>query len=457
MTAAASATATPTTGGVSWAEALERSRRQALRSVLEATVGSEFYRRRHQGLLPNVAALTPEVLDELPVLTKAELRAEQEEYPPWGRASLAEPGELIQVQQSSGTSGRPLYIPVTRADLDGWIRSVGRGMAIAGMGAGDVVLQGFAMGRAFGGGLPLAQIVQGNGMAMLPVGAEAGADRLLAAVSQLRPTVAIGTPHFLAHVAASAEEVLGHGVAEGSVRTVYVGGEPGGEALKPRLSELWGATVHEALGASEVQPGMWVECGHSEGMHFHAYDNLLVELLGPDGRSQPLEPGVSGELVCTDLSRRGLRLLRYQLGDVLEVVGLDCPCGRGTPRVRVAGRSDDMLIVRGVNVYPSAVQRAVGEFHPEVSGRIEIQWGESGHSTQTPLSVAVELGDAAGGDTETLRGRLEAAIRGRCACKARVDFVDPGTFRIGEADKARLVRRVRRVTNTNSGVSPDEN
>lgn len=414
---------------------------KAFNSACEAYERGGYYRRPFKPVCGSRRGGDLNAFFDLPFMTKDGLRAEQQQNLPWGRISLCEPEEIIQIQQSSGTTGRPVTIPVTASDLRAWIHAVGRCMRTAGFRSGDVVLQAFGMSRCFGGGLPLVQVAQGNGMCVVPMGAEAGAERLLMAVRDLSPTCLMGTPHFLEYVAERAPDILPRPLADYDVRAMLVGGEPGGEALMPRLRSAWGSAVSEGLGASEIQPGMWQSCAEGDGMHFQATATVFFELVDPDGASLPIEAGARGELVYSDLTRRGMRLIRYRIGDVAEVVGGLCRCGRRTPRIRIVGRTDDMLLVRGVNVYPAAVQQAVASLHPAVTGRVEILWNEPGYSSQRPLRVRVEVPEADRMD-ESLRRTAAAVIRNRCGCRAQIELVAVGTLPPTEADtKVQLVRR----------------
>jgi phenylacetate-CoA ligase len=416
-----------------------RDRDTAIATAADAARRLPFYAEKFEGI--DVAA-TP--FEELPLTAKSELRHEQEQHPPFGRL-VPSPDDVIQAHMSSGSTGRPLYVPVTRADVALWARSFGRVMSAAGLGAGDVCIQGFAMSRAFGGGLPLVQFIQMNEVAMIPIGAEAGSERMLRAIRDIRPTAMIGTPHFLLYLAEKAEEVIGEQLNTLlSLKGMIVGGEPGAPALRPRLEELWGGRMTEMFGSSEALPsGCWHICEHGDSLHFCGQGITYIEVLDSTGGSLPLEAGVQGELIYSDLAERtGLRLMRYRCGDVVTVTDTECPCGRTGPKIRVTGRVDDTLIIRGINVMPSSVQEAIARFAPVVSGRMQIQWTEEGYTTQQPIALDIERGDAPIEDEVRLAEALTQAVKAQCNCAAVVRLVPFESLKPEDDKKVALVARV---------------
>ena len=185
-----------------------------------------------------------------------------------------------------------------------------------------------------------------------------------------------------------------------SVERVLVAGEPGGgePAFRARLEEGWGARVTEAMGIGDIGISLWGECEEQDGMHLGARGFVHPELIDPETtESIPLEDGASGELVLTHLRHQAAPLLRFRTRDHVEVRMSPCPCGRTGPRVRCVGRTDDMLVVRGVNVFPSAVRDVVGAFAPKVSGHVRVRPQAPGVKQDPPLPVAVELARRDGG------------------------------------------------------------
>ncbi|HJR95635.1 MAG TPA: hypothetical protein VJ807_09380, partial [Gaiellaceae bacterium] len=197
---------------------------------------------------------------------------------------------------------------------------------------------------------------------------------------------------------------------------VLVAGEPGGgePAFRARLEEGWGARVTEAMGIGDIGISLWGECEEQNGMHLGARGFVHAELIDPETtESISFEDGAAGELVLTHLRHQAAPLLRFRTRDHVEVRMSPCPCGRTGPRVRCLGRTDDMLLVRGVNVFPSAVRDVVGTFVPRVSGHVRVRPRASGTKQDPPLPLAVELAQGGEPDPEladAIRERLRAVL-----------------------------------------------
>jgi phenylacetate-CoA ligase len=244
------------------------------------------------------------------------------------------------------------------------------------------------------------------GLCHVPVGT-GNTERLLVAIDLLRPEAAVLTPSYAAHLVECALE-RGLDLRTSSVERVLVAGEPGGgePAFRAKLEEGWGARVTEAMGIGDIGPSLWGECEEQDGMHLGARGLVHAELVDPaTGTALPLEDGAAGELVLTHLNHRAAPLLRFRTRDHVEVRATPCRCGRTGPRVRCVGRTDDMLIVRGVNVFPSAVREVVSAFAPAVSGHVLVRPTSSGVNQDPPLPVSVELARGSNGDGDSDRVR----------------------------------------------------
>jgi phenylacetate-CoA ligase len=274
------------------------------------------------------------------------------------------------------------------------------------------------------------------GLVHIPAGT-GNTERLVRAIDLLRPEAVVLTPSYAAYLVERNPKL-----AESSVQRVLVAGEPGGgePAFRARLEDGWGARVTEAMGVGDIGVSLFGECEEQDGMHLGAYGFVHMELVDPDtGDSLPLEDGASGELVLTHLQHRAAPLLRFRSRDHVRVWTTPCPCGRATPRIRCIGRTDDMLIVRGVNVFPSAVREVVGAFAPDVSGNILLTPQADGVRQDPPLPVKVELGhgrEAEAGLAEAIRERLRSVL----VVDTRVELVPWGTLRRSEY-KSKLVER----------------
>lgn len=407
---------------------------------------SDFYRAKLAGHGTGLASVrTVEDLADLPFTEKQELRDSIAAAPPLGSHLAADRREVVQVQASSGTTGSPSYVGLTAADVGTWCELGARALYANGFRPGDWALHAFGMSKGFVGGLPVIQILQYMGMVDIPIGAEAGAERLLRVQADQRPAAVIGTPYFLAYLAEQAPAVVGRPASDLGVRALSVGGEPGGglPSVREKLETLWGATVREMLGGTDIACIYWGECEVGDGMHFLSPDLMVAELINP-ATGERVEPaaGAQGELVYTALRRQASPLLRFRTRDHVIVTGTDCACGRTGYKVRCIGRTDDMLIVRGINVFPSAIKELVLGLAPATTGELRIRPDFPGHSTQRPLPLVVE--HAAGLDPsqhDALKSAVHDRIRSALNVKTQVTLVPEGTLKRPDHAKVALVER----------------
>lgn len=357
---------------------------------------SKFYREK----LGAAGFVSPEAVGglagiaRLPFTEKDELRQSQAAHPPLGAHAAVGIRETARIYSTSGTSGVPLYIPLTRNDVEQW-REIGRRTySCNGLKAGDRVVTTYGAGP-FVAGASLAAF-EAIGCVHIPVGV-GNTERLLTAIQRLEPEAIGCTPSYALHLA---EVAAAKGISLDPVQRIIVGGEPGGgePALRRKLEALWGAKFFEIMGIGDVSASLWGECEHQSGMHFSATEWIHVELIDPDsGTPVEMRDGATGELVYTHLQREAAPLLRFRSRDHVQAWTSQCACGRSTLRVRCIGRTDDMLIVRGVNVFPSAVREVVGRFQPDVTGAMLIRPTRKGVKQDPPLPILVE-GDASLGE-----------------------------------------------------------
>ena len=349
---------------------------------------------------------------ELPFTEKAELKATATADNPIGAHLCVQRQDIVRIYSTSGTTGTPSYIPLTAGDLDNWVTGSARSYAASGASAGERIVSTYSAGP-FVAGAALAAFDQ-MGLAHIPVGTGNTA-RLLSAIELLKPEIVAVTPSYAAHLLEVAAE-RGVDLAGSSVARVLVAGEPGGgePAFRARLERGWGATVTEAMGIGDIGPSLWGECEQQDGMHLGARGFVHPELIDPEsGRALALEDGASGELVLTHLRHEAAPLLRFRTRDHVQVRMGGCRCGRTGPRVRCIGRTDDMLIVRGVNVFPSALREVVSAFAPQVSGHILVRPRSAGVKQEPPLPVSVELAEGGAPDdslAESIRERLRNVL-----------------------------------------------
>jgi phenylacetate-CoA ligase len=375
---------------------------------------------------------------QLPLTDKREIRATCTPEEPIGAHLCVARSEIVRIYSTSGTTGTPSYVPLTEGDLDNWVTASARSYAASGIVAGQRLVSTYDAGP-FAAGAALAAFER-IGLSHIPVGT-GNSERLMLAVEQLRPEAAVLTPSYAAHLVEWAAE-RDMDLRGSSVERVLVAGEPGGgePAFRARLEEGWGARVTEAMGIGDIGVSLWGECEAQDGMHLGARGIVHAELIEPEtGQALTWNDGVTGELVLTHLRHRAAPLLRFRTRDHVEVRTTPCACGRTSPRVRCIGRTDDMLIVRGVNVFPSAIREVVSGFAPAVSGHILITPQASGPKQDPPLPVSVELArgeEAEPGLAEAIRGRLREVL----VVQTRVELVPWGSLSRSEY-KSTLVAR----------------
>ncbi|HEX4717801.1 MAG TPA: AMP-binding protein [Thermoleophilaceae bacterium] len=387
---------------------------------------SPFYAARIDGPVRTLADLR-----QLPFLTKDELRAGQQEDPPFGPHLCATREDLVRMHVTSGTTGDPVAIGLTREDHDANSAIGGEAFRIAGVRTDDTVAHclNYAL---YAGGIADHMALEASGATVVPVGV-GQSRRLLDLVPRLRITAIFGTLSFPAYLARRATEA---GIEPRSLglRHIVTAGEPGAglAAVRREIESAWGVSVRDTFGMSDVWSTMAGDCGQGEGLHLTCQDHAIVELIDPDS-DEPLafEDGARGELVWTHLRRTASPLLRYRSSDLARVWTSPCACGRTTPRIRIDGRRDDMLRVRAVNVYPQAIGALLAA-HPEL-GRWRVVADHD--PIEPPLHVEVE----APPDTDTTA--IAAELQDRLRAQFEVVRLDPGTLPVAEHKTPVVERR----------------
>ncbi len=416
---------------VPWAEQLAADDARYRRQLAYLLERSPFYRGKLAGSdtsggLADIA--------RLPLTGKDELRATRTPENPVGAHLAAERDEIVRIYSTSGTTGAPSYVALTAGDLDNWVTGSARSYAASGIAPGQRIVSTYNAGP-FVAGAALGSFER-LGLTHIPVGT-GNTERLLTTIELLRPEAIVLTPSYAAYLVER-----GPALRESSVERVLVAGEPGGgePAFRAQLEEGWGARVTEAMGIGDIGVSLWGECEEQDGMHLGARGFVHAELIVPEtGVAVAMDDGAAGELVLTHLLHRAAPLLRFRTRDHVQVRTSPCACGRTGPRIRCIGRTDDMLIVRGVNVFPAAVRDVVGEFAPAVSGHLVVKPESPGPKQEPPLPVVVELGPNGAPDV-SLAKAIRERIRAVLVVHTRVELVPWGTLGRSEY-KAKLVER----------------
>ncbi len=389
---------------------------------------SEFYREKFR----TAGFKTPESvgglddLRHLPFTVKDELRASQADHLPLGNQLAAPLEDVVRIYSTSGTSGAPLYIPVTLGDLKRWIHTSNRSYFAAGIRPHHRVVTTYNSGPFAAGAVHESMIALG--VCMVPVGS-GNTDRLLTALERFQVQAMPGTPSYFLYIAEAAR-ARGIDPAACGLETLVAGGEPGGgePEVRAQIEEAFNAKVHEVLGLGELSISMFGEGPEQDGMNFLARDYIHMELIDPDTEEPlPFEDGVRGEPVYTHLQQEAAPLLRYRSRDHVTVRMGPVASGRTGPRIRCIGRTDDMLIVRGVNVFPSAIREVVNLFRPDVSGIMLVRPTQAGVQQSPPLPVHVEAAEGAE-PGPGLAEAIEKEIRSKLVVTTKVEIVTFGSL-----------------------------
>lgn len=331
-------------------EKLQLSRLQE--TVAYAYAKVPFYRHRLQehGIRPEDIK-TLEDITRLPFTTKDDLRNNY----PYGLFAVPMK-KIVRIHASSGTTGRPVVMGYTRKDLTNWSEQVARICLMAGVKPEDIVQISFGYGL-FTGGFGLHYGLEKLGATVVPF-SSGNTERQLMLMQDFRTTVLVSTPSFALYMAEVAED-LGLSPRNYGLRLGLFGGEPCSEAMREEIERKWGLKATLNYGLTEiVGPGVSGECGERTGMHI-CEDHFYPEVINPES-GNPLPPGEEGELVFTTLSKEGVPVIRYRTRDITSLIPGKCPCGRTTVRMNyITGRTDDMLIVKGVNVFPSQIEEVL--------------------------------------------------------------------------------------------------
>ncbi len=392
-----------------------------LRTLLETILGrNRFYTGKLAGLEPGDVRRVEDLRD-LPFTTKAELLAAQEEGGGFSTNATFSERAYTRFHQTSGTTGRPLRVYDTAESWDWWGRCWGYVLAGAGLTAADRLFVPFSFGPFIGFWAALGG-AEKIGALMIPGGGRSSVQRL-ALMAELGATAMCCTPTYALRLAEVAREE-GFDLDRIPMRLTVHAGEPGANvpATKARIEAEWGAKCYDHAGASEVGAHSF-ECEAQPG-GTHAIDSeFIVEVVDPTS-GEAVSPGEEGELVVTNLGRAGFPVIRYRTGDVVRVDATPCPCGRTFTRFAggVIGRADDMVVVRGVNVYPGAVENLVREHEGIDEFRVRVVR----HREMAELVVEIEC--AQGVDATASCAAVTAAFRDRLGLTPRVTAVPRDTL-----------------------------
>lgn len=401
---------------------------------------SDFYRAKMQdlGLEPEDIRTWDDFRRIPPLLTKAEEEENRnltlsEDGHPFGKTLCAAPGDIVVTTSSSGTSGTPSFYTYTQKDWQQFLDICARYLWRAGVRPGDSVLHasGLSMWTAHIHHSAPTHI----GANSIPVGAEGGSERILQYADLLRPRIFFGTPSIASFLIERAPEAIGKTVAELGIEAMILGAEPGAGLpdVRKRLSEAFGARVFDLIGPSSPFSFLSCDCAEYQGMHELAPDFSVWpdDLIDAETR-EPIEVvnGAVGLGLMTDLERQAGPMLKYWYGDILQVFTEPCACGLPGKRIKIIGRADDMLIVKGVNVFPAAVKNLLSGFAPRVTGEMRIVLDGPPPRVVPPLRMRVEHGPDVTDEQarDALARDIARTLSSSLRVRPEVELVPPGSL-----------------------------
>lgn len=380
-------------------------------------------------------------LAKLPFTEKDELRKSQELHPPLGNHVAAPMDDIIRLHSSSGTTGVPTFVGITRHDHQVWNDITARSFYAQGIRKSDILIHAVGL-TFFVGGLPCKDAFEYIGTTFVPIGTGAS-ERVVMTTRLLGANVLHATPSYALYLAEWVKKKYGMDPVQLGFKKLTVGAEPGGGVpeIRKKLEEEFGARVTEGLGNSDAAPVIFGECPAQQGMHFNAQEHVVCELIDPDtGMVREMKDGAEGELVYTLIDRECNPVVRFRTRDRINVWTSPCACGRTSFRIRCVGRTDDMLIVLGVNVFPSAIKDIVTSFRPRTTGEMLVLLDKPGPNVQPPVRIQVEYKEGAA-NLQGLKKEIEGALHDKLLFGPDVELVQEGTLPRYEA-KTPLIKKL---------------
>ncbi len=413
-------------------EALQKLQTVRLRRLvrrLESAVPFYRDRLRARGVAArNVRSLA--YVQRLPFTTRTDLR---DQYP-LGLLAVP-PDQVARFHATSGSRGKPTLVAYTAQDLRTWSEFAARMLYAAGARPGDVWYVASSYGL-FSGGMGAHYGLERLGAAVVPV-SSGNTLRLVQLMADVGPAGIHCVPTYMLRIAEVAREA-GIDPRHLGLRYGSYGGETWSEPLRRRIEDLFGLEAYDVYGLAECYgPGVAYECETRDGLHL-SEDQFLFEIVDP-ARGEPVPDGQEGELVITTLTKQAMPLLRYRTGDLTRILSGTCSCGRTFRRMaRVSGRSDDMLIIRGVNLYPSEVERVLLGF-PEVAAQHRLLVERTGAMDSLTLEAEVPGLELPSDAADELSRRIRLRLRQELGVGAVIRLVAPGTLPRSEGKAARVL------------------
>ena len=412
---------------------IEALQLQRLQHTVAHCMQSPFYKKRFEeiGLKPE-AIQSLQDLRKIPFTTKQDLR---DTYP-FGMASVPL-RECVRLHSSSGTTGTPTVILHTQRDLDEWANQVARNLWMVGLRPDDVFQNSSGYGM-FTGGLGFQYGAERLGMLTIPAAA-GNSLRQIKFMTDFGTTAVHAVPSYVTRLREVMDSVGVDPRRDTKLRVLAIGAEPHSEEQRRRIEEMMGVKAYNSFGMSEMcGPGVGFECPEQNGLHFWE-DYYIVEIVDPE-TLEPVPDGEVGELVLTTLCREAMPLLRYRTRDLTRVLGRSCPCGRNHVRLdRMRGRSDDMMVLRGVNIFPIQIEKILMQF-PELANNYLITLTTDDDNDN--MLVEVELEELFTDDYQRLQAlqkRIQRALKDEILLTPHVKLVPKNTLPVSDGKAVRVI------------------
>ena len=406
---------------------------ERLQATVRHCMNSPFYKKRFEeiGLKPEDIKSLDDIR-KIPFTTKADLR---DTYP-FGMASVPL-RECTRLHSSSGTTGTPTVILHTQKDLDEWANQVARNLWMVGLRPNDVFQNSSGYGM-FTGGLGFQYGAERMGMLTIPAAA-GNSLRQIKFMTDFGTTALHAVPSYVTRLYEVMQSAGVDPRKDTKLKVLAIGAEPHSEEQRRRIEEMMGVKAYNSFGMSEMcGPGVGFECQEQNGLHFWE-DYYIVEIVNPD-TLEPVADGEIGELVLTTLCREAMPLLRYRTRDLTRVLGRTCPCGRNHVRIdRMRGRSDDMMVLRGVNIFPIQIEKILMTF-PELANNYLITLTTDADNDN--MTVEVELEELFTDDfrrLQELTNRIQRALKDEILLTPHVKLLPKGTLPVSEGKAVRVV------------------
>ncbi len=418
-----------------WADVQAWQVQQIARALPAIQARSTLYAELHRAI-PDTPVRAFSDLAHLPFTTKDLIRAAQQKTSPerpFGENQAAPLEEIVQVLSSSGTTGQPLNYALTARDVDIFADAIANTWFTAGVRRNDIVahLVGLPM---VAGGLPYADGFRRIGATLCWLGGFP-TERILSEMRRLRTTALLATTSFGLYLAEHWEDIGRKTGIESVLTKVLCGGEPGLNQPEIRNRIISGLAIpelREVMGLGDVISAMWGECEVCDGMHFNAQRYVAIELIDPEScESLPWQEGMTGEVVYTTFARDATPVVRYRSRDHVRVIGTDCACGRTSPRIRCIGRTDDMLIYKGMNVFPTAIRDLIVERFAGCAAPLVRIWKERAGQVRFDDPIAIDAEAVAGLDpaqSAALAKEIEGEIRSQLQVRVTVRVLAAGSL-----------------------------